>query len=159
MGTGIEAYLLLGGNTGDPVRTLGSAIAHVGDRVGRVQARSRDHWTRPWGFRDERLFLNVAIRISTNLAPEHVLAECLAIEAELGRTRVPGTGPGPRPIDIDLLLYGGCVVNGPGIEVPHPRLHERTFALAPLADIAPAVVHPLLGRPVLALLNDLGCPA
>jgi 2-amino-4-hydroxy-6-hydroxymethyldihydropteridine diphosphokinase len=156
MGTGMDAYLLLGGNTGDPVYTVGAAITRIEERIGRVVARSRDHWTEPWGFTDDRLFLNVALRVSTCLAPEHVLEECLAIEADLGRVRVPGVGPGPRPIDIDLLLFGGLVVTGPGVEVPHPRLDQRTFALAPLADIAPAMVHPVNGRSVLALLNDLG---
>lgn len=159
MSFGLDAYLLLGGNTGDPVATFRSAIVLIEARIGRVLARSRDHWTEPWGFTDERPFLNVALRVSTGLAPEHLLAECLSIEAELGRTRSPGAGPGPRPIDIDVLLYGHCVVSGPDLVVPHPRLHERAFALSPLADIAPAGVHPLLERSVLALLNDLGQPA
>lgn len=152
---GIEAYLLLGGNTGDPPATLHRATELVGERVGEVFARSRDHWTEPQGFDDHRLFLNVALGVRTVLAPEHVLHECLAIEAELGRTRRPGAGVGPRPIDIDLVLYGGLVVEGPSLQVPHPRMAGRRFVLAPLADIAPEAWHPQLDRTVLDLLRAL----
>jgi 2-amino-4-hydroxy-6-hydroxymethyldihydropteridine diphosphokinase len=156
---GEDAYLLLGGNTGDPRRTLGLALAAIAERIGPVRARSRDHWTEPWGFTDARPFLNIAVHVETALSPEAVLAESLAIEDGLGRVRVSGQGPAPRPIDIDLLLYGGCIVEGPGVVVPHPRLHERAFALAPLADIAPDLVHPASGRTVIELLNAMRRPA
>jgi 2-amino-4-hydroxy-6-hydroxymethyldihydropteridine diphosphokinase len=152
---GIEAYLLLGGNTGDPPATLQRATEWVGERVGEVFARSRDHWTEPHGFDDHRPFLNVALGVRTVLAPDLLLKECLAIEAELGRTRTPGAGLGPRPIDIDLVLYGGLVVEGPSLQVPHPRMAGRRFVLAPLADIAPEALHPQLGLTVFDLLRAL----
>lgn len=149
---GTAAYLLLGGNEGDPEAMLGEAEQRIGQRCGRVLARSRDHWTEPWGFRDERLFLNRAILVDTTLAPEDLLSECLEIEKELGRVRT-GKGPGPRPIDIDLLLYGSIRVECPFLTVPHPRMHERAFALAPLADIAPDLCPPGNGRSILELLD------
>ena len=149
---GTAAYLLLGGNEGDPRANLSEAERHINDRCGRVLTRSRDHWTEPWGFEDERLFLNRALLVDTTLAPEHLLAECMAIEGELGRVR-SGQGPGPRPIDIDILVYGHLQVECPMLTIPHPRLTERAFALAPLADIAPDLVPPGSVRPVLALLD------
>jgi len=155
MGTEVEAYLLLGGNEGSPVVTLSAAEDLIGERIGEVRARSRDHWTEPWGFEDPRLFLNRALCVATCLAPEVLLKEALAIEAQLRRKRVEGPRYTSRPIDIDVMFVGDAVLDLPGLKVPHPRMHQRTFALAPLADIGPALVHPLLGRSVLQLLNDL----
>lgn len=149
-----EVLLLLGGNVGDPVVALGQAERLLGVRAGQVLARSRDHWTLPWGFTDDRLFLNRALLLSTTRPPDELLGEVLAIETTLGRRRIAGVRYGARTIDIDVLLIGGSVVNTPGLEVPHPRMHERAFALAPAADIAPGWVHPVLGRTVLQLLND-----
>lgn len=150
-----EVLLLLGGNVGDPVVTLGQAERLLGVRAGQVLARSRDHWTQPWGFTDDRLFLNRALLLATSMPPDELLGEVLAIETTLGRRRTAGRRYGARTIDIDLLLIAGSMVNTPGLEVPHPRMHERAFALAPAADIVPGWVHPLRGRTVLQLLNDL----
>ena len=155
MGQGERVLLLLGGNTGDPVGTLTRAEAAIAMRCGPVLARSRDHWTEPWGFADTRLFLNRALLMETRLAPEVLLQECLAIEGELGRIRVPGEGMTARPIDIDILLHGQLHIKAPMLHVPHPLLQERRFALAPAADIAPAFMHPVLRCTVLELLNNL----
>lgn len=151
----MEAVLLLGGNIGDVLATLGRADALIAERAGAVLARSRDHWTEPWGFKDERLFLNRALLVSTALEPEDLMRTCLAIEQELGRSRDSSPGYTARTIDIDLLFAGDRVVDSPTVTLPHPRLHERKFALAPAADIAPDLVHPLLHRTVLQLLNDV----
>jgi 2-amino-4-hydroxy-6-hydroxymethyldihydropteridine diphosphokinase len=151
----MEVLLLLGGNTGDPLRTLGEAILRLGQQVGEVLATSRDHWTEPWGFRDPRLFLNKAVLLRTDKEPIVLLEMCLAIERGLGRERTPGNRYAARPIDIDVLLIGDRVIDVPGLQVPHPRMHERYFALAPAADVVPLWVHPLLGRKVIDLLNDV----
>lgn len=155
MGTEVEAYLLLGGNEGTPSVTLATAEGLIGERIGTVRARSRDHWTEPWGFEDPRLFLNRALCVSTDLAPEALLNEALAIEALLGRKRVNGPKYTSRPMDIDVLFFGDSVLELPRLKVPHPRMQQRAFALSPLADIAPSLIHPTLGRSVLQLLNDL----
>src|SRR5688500_9803433 len=124
----VEVLLLLGGNLGDPEATLTQAEQAIGSSIGEVLCRSRDHWTEPWGFRDERLFLNRAIIISTGLEADEIMRRCLSIENQLGRIRTSGTPPGPRPIDIDILLIGKAVIKTELLEVPHPRMHLRQFA-------------------------------
>ena len=154
-----EALLLLGGNRGEVEQTFEQAIALLEERVGVVLAKSRKHWTEPWGFTDEQLFLNQALLVRTELEPAVLMHTCLHIERSLGRERhTPSDGPrvyGPRSIDIDVLLIGERVVQEPGLEVPHPRLHERAFALAPTADVVPQWIHPVLGLSVLSLLHDV----
>ena len=109
--------------------------------------------TDPVGFLDQPRFLNAAAAIETDLEPRELLDELLGVERELGRTR-EGPRFGPRTIDLDLLLYGHEVVDEPGLRVPHPRLHERRFALEPLAELDPGLVVPGRG-PVAALLAGL----
>ena len=143
-----EALLLLGGNIGDARATFARAERLIAERAGPILARSRDHWTEPWGFTDERLFLNRALIIGTPHDPQQLMAVLLGIEAELGRTREQQERNTARSIDIDILLIGDRVIDRPGLVVPHSRMHERAFALEPAADIAPHWVHPVLGRPV-----------
>lgn len=151
----MEAMLLLGGNEGDPPATLAEAERRLVPAAGTLLGRSRDHWTVPWGFSDERLFLNRALLLETRMSPERLLEHCLAVETALGRQRT-GTGYGPRSIDIDVLWMDGLVRSSVAPLLPHPRLHERTFALGPAADLCPDHVHPLLGRTILELLSDAG---
>lgn len=150
-----EVLLLLGGNVGDVRGTLAEATVRVGRLLGPVIATSRDHWTVPWGFADERLFLNRALLVRTDLAPAAALAACLQVERELGRTRDRLPRYASRNIDIDMLLHGARILDAEGLTLPHPRMHERAFALAPAADVVPSMVHPVLGRTVLRLLDDL----
>ena len=158
-----EALLLLGGNLGDVKRAFSVAESMKWDRTeppkSRILARSRDHWTEPWGFSDERLFLNRALLVSTTLEPLELLSELLTIERALGRNRCDEERYASRTIDIDILLIGDQVIDLPGLVVPHPRMHERAFALEPAADIVPEWVHPVLGRCVMEMLSDLRRPA
>ena len=110
-----------------------------------VVAVSRFRETEPVGVRDQPRFLNGAAAVDTELPPRELLEVLLGIERELGRVR-DGTRWGPRTIDLDLLLYGGEMVDEPGLRVPHPRLHERRFALEPLAELDPDAVVPGAGR-------------
>jgi 2-amino-4-hydroxy-6-hydroxymethyldihydropteridine diphosphokinase len=106
------------------------------------------------GYEDQRRFLNGATELSTELPPQELLERLLAIERRLGRVRREGTRFGPRTIDLDLLLYGQESVEEPGLTLPHPRLHERRFALEPLAELDSALEVPGRG-PVQALLAGL----
>jgi len=150
-----EALLLLGGDMGDVRKTLDLAIAALQREAGQLLARSRDHWTQPWGFEGTDLFLNRAILLRTELEPEVLLRTVLAIERKLGRVRTDEQGYVSRPVDIDILLIGELVLKNVSLSLPHPRMHLRAFALAPAADILPEALHPLLGRTILQLLDDL----
>ena len=125
------AYVGLGANLGDREASIRRAAELIGaTRLSPVIE------TEPWGYADQPRFLNAVAEIETDLAPRALLDRLLEVERELGRER---TGPryGPRTIDLDLLLYGDERVDEPGLQVPHPRLHERAFALAPLAALVP----------------------
>ncbi len=149
-----EFTLLLGANRGEPHATFARATTLIEDRIGRIVASSRDHWTEPWGFQDSRLFLNRAVLLESIMDPGRVMERLLEIEEELGRERTSGAGYTSRTIDLDILFIGDEVIEQPGLSIPHPRVHERTFALAPAADIIPDLVHPLLKRTVMDLLNQ-----
>jgi len=146
-----RAYVGLGSNLGDREHMIWGAIHMLtfSPEVD-VAAVSSIRETEPVGQVDQPRFLNAA---DTELAPRPLLELLLAIESELGRTR-DGPRFGPRTIDLDLLLYGQETVHEPGLTVPHPRLHERQFALAPLAELDPDLVVPGQG-PVQALLAGL----
>ncbi len=140
-----RAFVGLGSNLGDRSATLTRAIELLGRREGvEVVAVSSFHETEPVGYLDQPAFLNGAIAIETELQPEALLVELLSVERELGRTR-DGPRYGPRTVDLDLLLLDGMIVDGPGLTVPHPRLHERAFALAPLVELDPSLVVPGYG--------------
>lgn len=150
-----EALLLLGGDLGDVRRTLDLATQALAAQAGTLLAQSRDHWTLPWGFQGKGLFLNRAVLLRTALSPQDLMDLMLRIEKDLGRVRSNAPGYSSRTVDIDLLSMGDTVLNTPSLVLPHPRMHERAFALAPAADVVPSAIHPLLQRSVLQLLNDL----
>lgn len=103
----------------------------------RLKARSSDYRTPPWGVTDQPPFINAVIAVATALAPHDLFARALAVERALGRDRSKERRWGPRPIDIDLLAYDDRVLTDPDLTLPHPRMFERAFVLAPLAEIAP----------------------
>ncbi len=110
---------------------------------------SRVYETEPWGVPEQPRFLNCAAEVAVSMQPEELLAQCKDVEERLGR--VPGQRWGARLIDVDILLYGARVVQLPHLEIPHPRLHLRAFALIPLAELVPELAHPALGLTIGAL--------
>lgn len=155
----IQAHVALGANVGDPTAQVRDAMGALDALAGvRVTARSPLYLTPPWGMAGQPDFVNAAVTLETTLPPLALL-ECLqGLEARAGRVR-GGVRNGPRPLDLDLLLYGDQRVNAAGLEVPHPRMAGRAFVLLPLADIAPGVEVPGLGRVVdlLARVDTAGC--
>ena len=149
-----RAYVGLGSNLGDREATLRGALELLAAEDGIDVARvSSFRETDPVGYLDQPRFLNGAAELETTLPPRELLDRLLAVERALGRER---TGPrfGPRTIDLDLLLYGAETIDEPGLRVPHPRLHERRFALEPLAELDPDLELPGHG-PIQAVLTGL----
>ncbi len=150
-----RAFVGLGSNLGDPEELIRSALELLGAEAGiEVVGVSSLRETDPVGYEDQPRFLNGAAELATELPPQELLERLLAIERRLGRVRGEGLRFGPRTIDLDLLLYGQETVQEPGLTLPHPRLHERRFALEPLAELDPALEVPGRG-PVQALLAGL----
>lgn len=147
-------YLSLGSNVGDREQNLQSAIDHVAAADLRVTRISSVYETEPMDFKEQRAFLNLVAEAETDLFPMMLLSRIRKIELALGRKRV-GPAKGPRTIDIDILLYGKFIVHSAQLEVPHPRMHERRFVLAPMVELAPDLRHPESRRTMRELLANL----
>ena len=140
-----RAYVGLGANLGDREWAIREAARRIG-----AAKLSEIRETVPWGYVDQPSFLNAAAEVDTELGARELLDFLLEVERGLGRERGAGPRYGPRVIDLDLLLFGPDVIDEPGLAVPHPRLHERRFALQPLADLDAGLVVP--GRGTVAEL-------
>jgi 2-amino-4-hydroxy-6-hydroxymethyldihydropteridine diphosphokinase len=136
-----RAYLGLGSNVGERAEHLQSAVDGLAARAGRIVAISPVYETEPVGGPPQPDYLNAVVVVETALSPRELLGVAKALEAEAGRERpAPERRWGPRPLDIDVLMVGNERVDEPDLVVPHPRIHQRAFVLAPLADVAPDLV-------------------
>ncbi len=155
------AYLLLGANLGNCVKTFAAARRQIADRVGEVMSRSGIYTSPSWGFETPEKFYNQALEVRTELDPFALLRRVLDIEKKLGRVRPLPSSDGQktytsRVIDIDILFYSNAVITSRDLALPHPLLPQRAFALVPLCEIAPDLVHPVSGLSMRQLLAQ--CP-
>ena len=156
----MRVYLGLGTNLGDKESNLHVAVRKINERIGEVTALSAFYVTAPWGFSSENSFLNAACCVESVLPPLDILRETQEIERELGRMKKSAGGNySDRLIDIDLLLYGDLILSttspsGAKLILPHPLMAERDFVMKPLAEIAPGLVHPVLGKTMKELTSS-----
>lgn len=154
----MHVYVGLGSNLGDKEQNLRDAVKKIEEQIGKVVSLSAFYATAPWGFTSENSFLNAAACVDTQLSPLEVLQKTQEIERELGRTKKSANGAySDRLIDIDLLLYDDRILStvspsGAELILPHPLMTERDFVMKPLAQIAPHLPHPLLGKTMKELL-------
>ena len=150
MSDAVVAYLLLGSNIGDRAAYLQQAQKALMATAGELVAASSLYETAAWGLEDQPAFLNQALAVRTALSASALLAACQAAEQQAGRERLQRWGA--RTLDVDILLYGQEIIATPTLTVPHPALPARRFALLPLAQIAPQLLHPQLRQTVAELL-------
>ena len=148
-----KVYLGLGANLGDRKRNLREAIEQIGEHIGKILNSSSVYETAPWGFDAETDFLNMATEVETELSPPDLLKRIFEIESKLGRERTQDRYSS-RIIDIDILFYDDLIVDQKGLKIPHRLIHERRFVLAPLCEIAPDLVHPILKKSIRVLLEE-----
>lgn len=147
-------YLLSGSNLGDRVANMARALEFIEQEVGRIIAQSQLYETAAWGIEAQPSFLNQVMEIASTLPPMELLNTLLSIEKMMGRERRHKWGE--RLIDLDLLYYADWILDEPALQIPHPHLQDRRFTLVPLCELAPLLVHPVLKKNQLELLE--ACP-
>lgn len=148
----MKVYLGLGSNVGDRKANLEKALQLLGERL-HIEQVSSLYETEPMGYVEQPRFLNAVCCVETDIGPWQLLSLIKGIEAALGR--VPSFPNAPRPIDVDILFYGGLVVETPELNIPHPRIEERAFVLIPLSQIDSALLHPISGKRISDLVAEV----
>ena len=147
-----NVFLLLGSNLGDKIDHLTEARQQISRLIGPIITASCVYKTAAWGKGNQEDFLNQVVLVTTEKMPYEVLKFIQGIEKKAGRIRIEKWGS--RTLDIDILLWDDKVVANPDLQIPHPGIPDRRFTLAPLAEIAPLVVHPILQKTINKLLED-----
>ena len=148
-----EVYIAIGGNTGDRAKNMAGGLKALGDGPVKITKRSKIYEADSWGPIPQGRYYDAVVKGETKLSPQDLLAELNRIEASFGRDRVNEVRYGPRPLDLDILLYDDLVLNEPDLQIPHPLMLERAFVVVPLHEIAPDLV--VQGRPVKTALQKL----
>jgi 2-amino-4-hydroxy-6-hydroxymethyldihydropteridine diphosphokinase len=150
------AYVGIGSNLDNPERNCQQAIELLNNYYAQVVACSSLYQTEPVGYTPQPRFINAVVKLKTYLSPAQLLDELKSIEQKLGKEIKIRWGP--RTIDLDLLLYDNLIIDEGGIQVPHPRMHTRSFVLIPLAELAAELMHPVLGLSMQELLKQIEHP-
>lgn len=149
-------YLALGSNLGDKQQNIGNAYKQIEKRIGEIISQSAFYITMPDGFQSDNMFVNSVCAVHTELSLTSILAITQRIELELGRDNKSRNNLyTDRIIDIDILIYDDLIINTPTLTVPHPRFHVRKFVMEPFAEIAPDVRHPMKGKTIKKLCEEL----
>jgi 2-amino-4-hydroxy-6-hydroxymethyldihydropteridine diphosphokinase len=147
-----NVFLGIGTNLGKRENNLDAAIKRIEENIGPVLKYSSIYETEPWGFKAENQFLNMVIMVKTNLSPFFLLEQIMNIESSLGRVRSTERYSS-RLIDIDILFYEDIIIDDQNLKIPHLLLDKRRFVLVPLCEIAPGLIHPVLNKTMLELLE------
>ncbi len=148
-------YVGVGSNLGDTFSNCMRAIEEIKlDPFCSTGALSPFYRTEPVGVSGQNWYMNAVLTVYTTHEPRDLIASLLAIEKKMGRKRT-GIRWDSRVIDLDILLYGNAIINDISVTVPHPRMHKRRFVMAPMADLAPDLIHPTLGKTMSEILNDI----
>jgi 2-amino-4-hydroxy-6-hydroxymethyldihydropteridine diphosphokinase len=147
-------YILLGSNQGKRLELLEQAKKSLQLFDIEIVTQSSICESEPWGFEAEQNFLNQVLQVKTNFSPQELLQKTQMVEDKLGRIRTANSGYTSRTIDVDILFYGSEIINSATLTIPHPRLHLRRFTLAPLAEVAPDFIHPVLKKSIKTLLAE-----
>ncbi|MBN2486363.1 MAG: 2-amino-4-hydroxy-6-hydroxymethyldihydropteridine diphosphokinase [Bacteroidales bacterium] len=148
-----KAFLLLGSNSGNKELNLVNAISRLKKNNCSIIQQSSVYESEAWGYHDSENYYNQAIETETNLCPEELLETCLKVEKDLGRVRSTA-GYEARTIDIDIIFFENLTIKSARLEIPHPRAHLRKFVLAPLNELCPGFVHPVLKKTINQLLEE-----